>query len=270
MKRQHPPRGGLLMSGLRTVRAGLLGVLVLASTAAAQQVRWKDPGPLGVGQRSALDLVFENSEPRGRVTLPHIDALSVVGAPSQETSLSLVNGHRQSRYTLSYKVQPQRKGQIAIPAFEVETDSGTQTVAAATFDVGAAQAGASARQGEPAGDAAFARLAPSARKPYAGEVFDVDVLVGVKGGRRAELTGTPSWDTSGLIAEPFGEGKRIALGGGAAGVRFHTRAVAPQPGPVDVAPVQQDLRIQSTARKHGSLFGRPDFDSLFDDDWDSF
>src|SRR5262249_34696938 len=104
----------------------------------------------------------------------------------------------------------------------------------------------------------------------AGEVFDVDVLVGVKGGRRAELAGTPSWDASGLIAEPFGEGKRIALGGGAAGVRFHTRAVAPQPGPVDVAPVQQDLRIQSTAHKRGSLFGRPDFDSLFDDDWDSF
>jgi hypothetical protein len=105
-----------------------------------------------------------------------------------------------------------------------------------------------------------ARLVPANMSPYAGEVFDVDATVTLTGGRSAQVVGTPRWNPPGLEVEPWGDGQQVRTQGGA-GVRFHTRAVASTPGRIELAPVKQDVRIDTGRGRHNPF---ADFDDAFD------
>src|SRR5262249_38923277 len=163
-----------------------------------------------------------------------------------------------------------------IPSFQVKTDDGVETVDALDLEVAAA--GANPRGGRAAAgkasDAASAEMKTSTRKPYAGEVFGVDLTVGLEAGRRGEGVGPPSWDAKNVLSEPWSEGKRVNVAGGA-GVRVRTRAVAPQPGSLVLAPVRQDMRVEA-GRQHANPFRNrgdmfADIDRFFDDSFmDSF
>jgi len=64
---------------IQTLLAAVLGVLGPIRAAQAQRVYWDDPGPLGAGQRGAIDLVFADTQPAGRVVPPHVDDLTIAG-----------------------------------------------------------------------------------------------------------------------------------------------------------------------------------------------
>jgi hypothetical protein len=245
----------------RALLAGAIGWLTLSATAAhAQQVYWDDSITLGAGQRSTLDLVFEGTEPAGPVTLPHIDGLTVLGPPSQESSVSIVNGTRSGSMTLGFPVRAEREGTLAIPAFDVSTTAGRRSVAALKLEVGAATLPGGARgAATKVDDVVEARLTPTNMTPYAGEVFDLDATVGLTGGRNGQVVGTPSWEKSGLVAEPWGDGRQVTTRNGS-GVRFHTRAVAPQAGRLEVSPAQQEVQIEGP-RQRIDPFG--DMDDAF-------
>jgi BatD DUF11 like domain len=232
------------MTRIHTILAVLGTALMLAGTARAQDVSWENPGRLGAGQPAALTLVFVDTEPAGRIAPPQVDGLTVLGPPSQQSSISIVNGARSASLTLSFPVRAEREGTITIPSFEVDTSAGTLTVSALTLRVGAATLPGNGRRraGAQLSDVVEARLTPTRMTPYAGEVFDVDVTVGLTAGSRGQVVGTPAWDKPGVIAEPWSEGKVVSIHNGS-GVHFHTRAVAPQPGRIEVAPVQQDVEI---------------------------
>ena len=260
---------------LRTLLAGALGALAIGGAARAQQVYWDDPGSLGAGQRTTLDLIFADTEPAGRVTPPRVDGFTVVGPPSQTSSVQIINGKRSASVTLSFPVRAEREGSLTIPSFEVETTAGTERVDALRIEVGAATLPGSTRgAAAKVSDVVDARLTPANMTPYAGEVFDVDFTVGLVGGRSGQVVGTPSWDKPGVMAEPWGDGKQVSTQHGS-GVRFHTRALAPQAGRIEIAPAEQEVQIQTGAAgnafdslrdafgSHPS-FGGPDlFDSLF-------
>jgi hypothetical protein len=93
-------------------------------------------------------------------------------------------------------------------------------------------------------DAVEARLTPLDMAPYAGQVFDVDVTIGLTGGRGGQVVGKPSWEKPGVLAEPWSEGTPVSTRGGS-GVRFHTRAVAPQAGRTELSPVRQEVEIET-------------------------
>src|SRR5262245_23779263 len=233
-----------LVHTVRGTLAGAVAALMLAGLAQAQQVFWDAPESLGAGQRSGLDLVFSETVPAGRVVPPRVDGLTVLGPPSEQSSTTIVNGRRRSSLTLTFPVRAEREGTITIPAFQVETSAGQETVAPKTLEVAAATLpGSGGRAGAAkVSDVVEARLTPANMTPYAGEVFDVEALVALTGGRSGQVVGTPSWEKSGLIAEPWSEGKQVSTRSGSA-VRFHTRAVAPQAGRVEVAPLQQEVEI---------------------------
>jgi hypothetical protein len=108
-------------------------------------------------------------------------------------------------------------------------------------------------------DVVDARMTPANMTPYAGQVFDLGVIVGLNEGRRGEVVGTPSWHEPGVVAEPWSEGKPVSTENGF-GVRFHTRAVAPQSGRIEIAPVEQEVAIE-VGRARVDPFG--DFDDAF-------
>ena len=256
------------MTAFKTIRltlcASMLGILAATAGAFAQEVSWTNPGPLGAGQRATLDLVFDDTQPKGAVRLPEINGLSVVGTPSESSRISIVNGQRSASVTLSYPVRAEREGRVEIPAFDVNTADGQYTVPSITVEVGPATVVSKGRRGStPLSDAVTARMLPSTKQPYAGQVFDVDVVVALRDGRRGELAGTPEWHTQGIESEEWSKGQPTSTADGSA-VRFRTHAVVPKPGPIALAPAQQDVRIDSgRSRNFDDLFSIPDLADFF-------
>lgn len=243
------------MRRISIAAAAFAAVLMLAGIAAAQDVTWEEPGPLGAGQPAALSLVFTDTEPLGRVTPPSIDGLTVLGAPSQQSSVSIVNGARSDSLMLTFPVRAQREGSFTIPSFTVETAAGRLAVPALTLRVGAAML-PSQRRGSaaaPLDEVVEARLTPKRMTPYAGEVFDVDATIGLAPGRRGQVIGTPAWNDSDLVTEPWSEGRQVSVGEGA-GVHFRTRAVAPEAGRHELSPIQQDVEIEVGRSRGGDPF----------------
>jgi hypothetical protein len=235
-------------------------LLVLLATPAFADVYWQRPDALGAGQRGALELVFEDSEPTAPVTLPAVDGLRLLGAPSQANTISIVNGRRSATLTLSFPVRAEHTGAVEIPAFEVETSDGTQTVAPLRVAVERAALRDTDGAVRAVDDAVQARLTPSNMTPYAGEVFDLELTVSLTGNRRGQVVGSPAWDAAPLNAEPWSEGHAVSAASGGA-VQFHTRAVAPQAGRVQVAPADQELQVES-GRARNPLAGMDPFGSM--------
>jgi hypothetical protein len=242
----------------------MLGILSTTAGAFAQDVSWTNPGPLGAGQPATLDLVFDDTQPKGAVRLPAIDGLSVLGTPSESSRISIVNGQRSASVTLSYPVRAEREGRVEIPTFDVNTADGQQTVPALTVEVGAAIVASKGHHGStPLSDAVTARMLPSTKQPYAGQVFDVDVVVALRDGRRGELAGAPEWHAQGIESEGWSKGQPASTTDGSA-VRFRTHAVVPNPGPITLAPAQQDVRVDSgRSRNFDDLFSMPDLADFF-------
>ena len=256
------------MTVFKTIRltlcASMLGILAATAGALAQEVSWANPGPLGAGERATLDLVFDDTQPKGAVRLPAIDGLTVVGTPSESSRISIVNGQRSTSVTLSYPVRAEREGRIEIPTFDVGTIDGQHTVPAMTVEVGTAMVASKGHRGStPLSDAVTARMLPSTKQPYVGQIFDVDVVVALRDGRRGELSGAPEWHTQGIESEEWSKGHQTSTADGSA-VRFRTHAVASKPGPLTLAPAQQDVRIDSgRSRGLDDLFSMPDLADFF-------
>ena len=238
--------------------AGLL--LILAGPARAAQVYWSAPESLGAGQTGSLDLVFEDTEPTGAVTLPTVDGLRVLGAPAQSSDISIINGQRSASLTLSYPVRAERTGAMHVPAFDVDTPDGPQRVAALDVAVGRAAVRDADGGAVAVEDVVQARLTPSTMSPYAGEVVDLDLRITLAGNRRGQVVGAPAWDAGALGTEPWSDGHVDRTADGAA-VRFHTRAIAPQAGRVEVAPAEQAVQLE-TARGRDPLAGFDPFGSM--------
>ena len=248
-----------------------LAIVIAASTVGAD-VRWNLSGPVGAGQRATLELVFEGSKPRGEVELPVVDGLTVLGAPSKSSStqMSFATGQgadMRSTVTLGFPIRTERQGTLTVPRFKVETDKGVVEVPGVSIVVG--DATLSGKGQEPAvrvADIAAAQVRSSNSRPYAGELFDLDLVVSVAEGRRGELLGSPAWNDDDAIAEAWSEGRGVRVGR-RSGMRFQTRAVMESPGDVVLGPVEQEIAIETGKRRDpfggafdrmGSFFGRPE------------
>lgn len=247
-------------------RAGCaLGLALLvacaAGAASAQQVYWSAPESIDAGQRSTIDLVFVDGEPTGPVALPPIAGLELLGMPSQTTSLSILNGQRSASTTLSYPVRAERSGTLHLPQLQVPTSAGTATVDAIEIEVQRAALRDPDGSTTALDEAVQARLTPSTMTPWAGQVFDLDFSLALTGNRRGEVLGTPTWTANAPAAEPWSDGQAVRTGSGSA-VRFRTRVAAPaQAGRLTIAPVTQDLQIE-TGRRADPFGGRDPFAAM--------
>lgn len=235
----------------------LLACLALgwAANALAAEVYWEQAEPLAPAQRGTLDLAFIGTEPAAPLALPSIGGLRVLGSASQSRSFSIINGTRSASVTVSFPVRAERPGTVHIPEFRVETTAGAQTVPAFEVEVGAAAAhAATGGTTHRADDAVRAELQPSTTTPYAGEVIDLDLRISLVGNRRGEVIGAPSWrPEGGVVAEPWSEGRPVKTANGR-GVGFHTRAMVPAAGRVELAPAEQEVQIESGGARARSAF----------------
>ena len=251
----------------------------LGGTAFSQSVAWTDPGQIPPQSGVQLDLVFTDCQPKGNVNLPSVSGLQFSGSPGRATSFSMINFQTSSSTTLSYVVQASQNGRILIPSFEVVTDKGRMTVPSLTLDATAA-GGNRSRQSNPLSpnfpfpptpfqnqapnpgsqvvppDAVQASAQAEPRRPYIGEVFDVNYRVVMTGNRSGRVKTTPLWDVQNFTAEAWDRGQQIGPGGNQ-GLQFHTRAMVPKAGLFELPSIRQKLDIDTAAGGRSFFFTAP-------------
>ena len=252
---------------------------VLGSGTYGQSVAWDDPGQIPPEAAVQLDLVFTDCQPKGNVSLPAVAGLQFSGQPGRATSFSMINFQTSSSTTLSYTVQAGQNGRIKIPSFEVVTDKGRITVPALSLDV-TGSASQRSRQASPLNpnfpfppnpfqnqapspgsqvvppDAVQASAEAEPRRPYVGEIFDVNYRVVMTGNRSGRVKTTPLWDVQNFTAEAWDRGQQIGPGG-SQGLQFHTRAMVPKAGLFELPSIRQKLDIDTAAGGRSFFFTAP-------------
>ena len=260
------------------LRTFLLGC-ICASHGYAQSVTWNNPGPIPPESGAQLDLVFTDCQPKGNFNLPSVAGLQFLGSPGRATSFSMINFQTSSSTTLSYSVQAAKSGRVTIPSFEVVTDKGKISVPSLALDISQAATN-QRRQGYPQSpnfpfppnpfqnqqpnpgsqvvppDAVQASAEAEPRRPYVGEVFDVNYRVVMTGNRSGRVKTTPLWDVQNFTAEAWDRGQQIGPGG-SQGLQFHTRAMVPKAGLFELPSIRQKLDIDTASGGRSFFFTAP-------------
>ena len=252
---------------------------ISAAGAHGQSVAWSNPGQIPPQAAVQLDLVFTDCAPKGEVNLPKVAGLQFSGTVGRATSFSMINFRASSSTTLSYTVQAERNGRAQIPSFEVMTDKGRMSVPSLALDVTAAAAN-QPRQANPFSpnfpfppnpfqnqtpnpgsqvvppDAVKAMAEAEPRRPYVGQVFDVNYRVVMTGNRSGRVKTTPLWDVQNFTAEAWDRGQQIGPGGNQ-GLQFHTRAMVPKAGLFELPSIRQKLDIDTAVGGRSFFFTAP-------------
>jgi len=215
--------------------------LLLALPALAQRVYWEpNAGSLAYGQVSQIQLVFENCEPDGDPKIPAVDGLEM-GASGTGSSFSMENMKVTRKFSINYAVQPTKRPEVRIPAFDVPTDKGSQRVASATFAIGNATVGQTA---VPLESAASAALAPAEGAFWAGEVFPVSYTLDVAQRFRPRAQGSVVWKPAPLAIEDWKQPETFEAtraGEPRYVVVYKTRGSISTPGSYHIPTASQDL-----------------------------
>ncbi|MET0261645.1 MAG: BatD family protein [Rariglobus sp.] len=236
----------------------LLFVFALAG-AHAQSVRWEPgSGTLAHNQVSDLTLVFDQCEPKGTVALPVVDGLTF-SAPntSENSSFTVLNGKasRSRTVTLTYRVRPTERRSLTLPAFAVETDKGSLSVAAATFEVGDATVGES---GLSLDTVAQSRFALPTGQVWAGEVFSLSYSLNVIRRYFYQLGSDLEWNPAPLTVETWAKPELLETNINnehRVSIVYKTRAYAKAPGTVALNPATQLVNL-TTGSTGFNIFGR--------------
>jgi len=223
----------------------LLALAALAAATprlAAQTIRWDPPGgTLPVGEVSSLRLVFEGCSPDGVPKFPAVDGLTLEYR-GQSSTMSLVNGTFSRSVEMAVAALLDKNQAVDIPAFVVSTNDGPIHVAPAHFNPSGATVGST---GVAISDAATARLVPSSASVWAGEVFTLNYSIDVAASYSPSWgRGVFSWDPAPLVAEDWSLPEPYDnRAGGRTGLRYHARALAPEPGHIELKPTSQLLAL---------------------------
>ena len=223
-------------------RSTLLLSLLLALTAAvafAERVYWEPgAGSLAFNQVSPLQLVFENCAPEGDPKLPAVTGLELQSTGTSST-FAMENMSVTRRQIFNFAARPTRRPEVRIPAFDVETDKGTQHVAAVTFAIGNATVGQSAI---PLETAAVARLSPTEGSYWSGEVFPVTYTLDVAKRFHLRGVGALQWDHAPLVVEDWARPQQTETDRGGEPrdeILYKTRGYFGTPGTYTLKPASQ-------------------------------
>lgn len=232
---------------MRLPRLLLLPLLwcVFAFIGRAQSVRWEQADS-GLG--NALLLVFENCEPAGQPALPAIPGAGFTFA-GRSDSTNIVNFQMTRTVALSYIVRSPQNAALRIPEFSVKTNKGDLRVPA--FDA--------ARPAIPLDSLANARLLPSRRSIWVGEVFGLAYEISAGRQRNTQFSPNFDWNAAPLAVEDWSKPElteRVVNGESRSIVSFQTRAIAKTANTVKLEAATHLISIQTGTIGLG-LFSQP-------------
>lgn len=201
-----------MRSLIRSVKYGLLMILLLASAVVSAQVTCTASAPSQVSVNQAFYLSFALNAKAEKVASVNFNAFNVLGGPSQSysSSTSIVNGKVSSStsYTYTYTLQATKEGTFTVPAVTFVVDGKQVKSNPVTIKVVAASAadpdptGVSRQQSRTQTTQAFdkkdvfVKAYASKTNPYQGEQVIVThklyVGTSVNGGFRVEKVDMPT------------------------------------------------------------------------------
>ena len=201
-----------MRSLIRSVKYGLLMILLLASAVVSAQVTCTASAPSQVSVNQAFYLSFALNAKAEKVASVNFNAFNVLGGPSQSysSSTSIVNGKVSSTtsYTYTYTLQATKEGTFTVPAVTFVVDGKQVKSNPVTIKVVAASAadpdptGVSRQQSRTQTTQAFdkkdvfVKAYASKTNPYQGEQVIVThklyVGTSVNGGFRVEKVDMPT------------------------------------------------------------------------------
>jgi len=222
----------------RTLLAFLL--LAFALAASGQSIHWEPPGgTLPVGEVSTIQLVFDDCSPDDVPVPPKVDGLRI-DYQGQSSQVSIINGSFSKNVSMSFAVLLSKQADVDIPGFNIDTNKGPVRVPGVHFTPAGATVGST---GVSLGDAATARLEPSQTGVWAGEVFDLKYTIDVAGSYYPSWgRGSFEWDPSPLVTEEWSQPEPYQ-GAGRTGLSYHTRALAPAAGRIQLNPTSQLISL---------------------------
>ena len=172
---RHLSAGGLIL---------FLCFFALSLFAAPKFTASLDKDTASIQETVELTLKFEDSEPKGRPTLPAMNGLRVVGQ-SQSQNFSLINGKMNREFSFVFTLAPTREGDITIPALQVEVDG--QKLSSQPLKLKVVKSIA-----PPAGEngstpSAFLKLIVPKNEAFVGEVMPVEVRLYFQDARNPSL-----------------------------------------------------------------------------------
>jgi hypothetical protein len=243
---------------------GILAVLLTALAASAQQVLLDvQPRTLRLNETAMLKLTFVELTPPQSPALPEIPGFQIqyVG---QETQFQFINGHRESRLSFNYRLQPLATGQFRLGPFTLNVNGRNFDFEAVMLEVLPPSSSNSGTGDVAMSDLVFARLGLPRTELYLQERFDVELSLyyrGVQLDRNIQLQNLPS---TGLNLDEFQElgSTRENINGELYEVRrFRMRATAMTAGMFTLDPM---VRVHVLVRREQS--GDPffsGFDAFF-------
>ena len=218
--------------------------LLLSPFSRGQSVHWDPPGgQLPAGQSTSLQLIFEDCEPKGSPAVPKVSGL-VLEYSGQASNMSWVNGTYSHSVTYSYTALLEKKTGVEIPPFEVETNKGSQKVAAARFDSTTATVGST---GRPLESAANSTLNAAPSSAWAGEIVNLDYRIQATRSYSPDFGhGVFDWNPEPFLAEDWSQPQVVDLRTGGepqTGLVYRTRAIVHRPGSYHLNPVSQLVNL---------------------------
>lgn len=244
-----------MMSRLRLLFL-FLGAALLAG---AQSVRWEPPGgTLSFNQTSELQLVFENCEAKGEPAVPAVPGLQLQSVGTAR-NMSIVNGRMSQSVVITFHARATQQGSVTIPSFSVATNKGRIEVPSASYGVGEATVG----QGNISLDSVANSKIDAPRQVWAGEVFNIGYTLDVA--RRyfhSPGSNQPDWNPAPLMVEEWAKPEvqeTVAAGEQRILINYHTRALARQPGEIELNPATQLVNLTTGSASFG-IFSRPNLE----------
>jgi len=230
---------------MRVLPLRLILFLGLLAVAKGQSVRWDPPGgPLPVGQATALQLVFDDCEPKDTPKPPKVDGLTIEYGGGQSTSMSWTNGTYSHTVSYGFSALLTDSRPVEIPAFDIETSKGRMTVPAARFHPTTATVGGT---GESLTSAATSEITATPESVWAGEVFNLDYRIEVGHEYYPDFGhGVFDWKPDPLIAEDWAQPVTFEVTSGASpktGLAYRTRAIIRAPGLTPIKPIRQAVNL---------------------------
>ncbi len=236
-----------------------------------------------VGAPIVLQLDIVNAESYQPPTLPQIDGLQIrsVGAPSQSSQITIINGRRSERRSISlqYEITPNRAGTYELPPLTLDVDGKRIETESITFVATKSDTG----------DLLFVEVEGKKKKVYVGEPLELTLKIWLKPFRDREnrirldeeqmwrtLARGTSWgsfsDRMQELAEnnqrPGGHEVLRDDGEGNQGSYFlyeiNATIYPNHPGTIDADDVQVVVEYPTTLDRRRSSFGR--LSQMFDDD----
>ncbi|MEI9935420.1 MAG: BatD family protein [Ferruginibacter sp.] len=83
------------------------------------------PATIGKDETAQLTLTIENAGQVQSINTPQLKDFTIVGGPSQETSMQSINGSMTQSSSLIYVIKPNAVGKFVIPSTTANADGKT-------------------------------------------------------------------------------------------------------------------------------------------------